>query len=177
MKMHASPIEGVWSIDIEPVTDERGFFARTWDSEVFAQRGLSGRLVQTSLSYNARRGTLRGMHYQVAPHEEAKLVRCTSGAIYDVAIDLRPGSTTFGQWWGAELTAANRFAMYVSAGCAHGFLTLTDDAEVLYQISEYWAPDAGRGVRWNDPMFSIEWPGEVVVISDRDRTYPDFSAH
>ena len=176
MKMHESPIEGVWAVEIDPVADSRGFFARTWDSEVFAQHGLNGRLVQSSISYNQRRGTLRGMHYQVAPHEEAKLVRCTAGGIYDVAVDLRGGSPTLGKWWGIELTAANRLAVYVPEGCAHGFLTLTDDAEVLYQISEYWAPDAGRGVRWDDPAFGIDWPGEVAVISERDRTYLDFSA-
>ena len=176
MKMCPSPIAGVWTVEVDPVADERGFFARTWDSQVFAQHGLNGRFVQSSVSYNPRRGTLRGMHYQVAPHQEAKLVRCTAGAIYDVAVDLRQGSPTLGQWWGAELTAASRRALYVPEGCAHGFLTLADETEVLYQISEYWAPDAGRGVRWDDPAFAIEWPGEVVVIGERDRTYPDFQA-
>jgi dTDP-4-dehydrorhamnose 3,5-epimerase len=176
MRIDASPIVGVCTVEIDPIRDERGFFARTWDSTMFARHGLNGRLAQTSVSYNPRRGTLRGMHYQVAPHEEAKLVRCTAGAVYDVAVDLRPGSPTLTRWWGIELTADNRRALYVPEGCAHGFLTLTDQVEVLYQISEYWAPDAGRGVRWDDPAFGIEWPGDVLVISERDRTYPDFGA-
>ena len=169
-------IDGVWVLEIERLEDRRGFFARTWDSSELAERGLNARLAQCSISYNARRGTLRGMHFQAAPHEEAKLVRCTSGAIFDVALDLRPSSASFKGWFGVELTAENRRALYVPEGCAHGFLTLTDDSEVLYQISEVYAPDAARGVRWDDPAFGIDWPGEVVVITERDRTYPDFEA-
>ena len=169
-------VSGVWTIDLDRRSDERGFFARTWDSSELAERGLNARLAQCSISYNARRGTLRGMHYQAAPHEEAKLVRCTSGAIFDVALDLRPSSASFKGWFGVELTAENRRALYVPEGCAHGFLTLTDDAEVLYQISDVYAPDAARGVRWDDPVFGIDWPGQVVVITERDRTYPDFEA-
>ena len=169
-------VSGVWLIDVDRRSDERGFFARTWDSSELAERGLNARLAQCSISYNARRGTLRGMHFQAAPHEEAKLVRCTSGAIFDAALDLRPSSASFKGWFGVELTAVNRRALYVPEGCAHGFLTLTDDSEVLYQISEVYAPDAARGVRWDDPAFGIDWPGEVVVITERDRTYPDFEA-
>jgi len=169
-------ITNVWVVEPERHEDERGFFARTWDTHEFAERGLNNRLVQSSVSYNAKQGTLRGLHYQEAPHEEAKLVRCTSGGIFDVAVDLRPDSRTFGHWFGVELWAANRLALYVGEGCAHGFLTLTDDAEVLYQMSEFWAPAAGRGVRWDDPAFAIEWPGEVMIINERDRTYPDFEA-
>jgi dTDP-4-dehydrorhamnose 3,5-epimerase len=169
-------VSGVWLIDLDRRSDERGFFARTWDSSELAERGLNARLAQCSISYNARRGTLRGMHYQAAPHEEAKLVRCTSGAIFDVALDLRPSSASFKGWFGVELTAENRRALYVPEGCAHGFLTLTDDSEVLYQITEVYAPDAARGVRWDDPAFGIDWPGQVVVITGRDRTYPDFEA-
>jgi dTDP-4-dehydrorhamnose 3,5-epimerase len=169
-------VSGVWMIDLDRRSDERGFFARTWDSSELAERGLNARLAQCSISYNARRGTLRGMHYQAAPHEEAKLVRCTSGAIFDVALDLRPSSASFKGWFGVELTAENRRALYVPEGCAHGFLTLTDDSEVLYQITEVYAPDAARGVRWDDPAFGIDWPGQVVVITGRDRTYPDFEA-
>ena len=175
MRFVETPIADVWVIEPELLEDERGFFARTWDTDVFAERGLSPRFVQSSISYNRTRGTLRGLHFQAAPHEEAKLVRCTSGAIFDVAVDLRRDSETFRRWFGVELSARNRLALYVPEGCAHGFLTLADDSEVSYQISELWAPDAGRGVRWDDPVFGIEWPGEVVVINERDRTYADFA--
>jgi dTDP-4-dehydrorhamnose 3,5-epimerase len=169
-------VQGVWVIEPERYEDERGFFARTWDTAEFAVHGLNGRLVQCSISYNGRRGTLRGMHYQATPHEEAKLVRCTSGSIFDVAVDLRTGSATFRRWVGTELSAENRLAMYVPEGCAHGFLTLTEESEVAYQISEFHAPDAARGVRWNDPAFGIDWPEDVLVVNERDRSYPDFTA-
>ena len=167
-------IEGVWVVEPERHADERGFFARTWDGDELAERGLNGNLSQCSISFNHRRGTLRGMHYQEAPHEEAKLVRCTAGAIFDVAVDLRPDSPTFTRWVGHELAAENRLALYVPEGCAHGFITLADGAEVAYQISERYAPEAARGVRWDDPTFAIDWPVEVNVISERDRSYPDF---
>ena len=176
MTFRETEIEGVWVVEPERYEDERGFFARTWDFEEFARRGLNSRLVQCSISFNRRRGTLRGMHYQAAPHEEAKLVRCTSGSIFDVAVDLRMESATFRRWVGTELSAENRLAMYVPEGCAHGFLTLTDDSEVAYQISELYAPDAARGLRWNDPAIGIDWPGEVLVINERDRSYPDIEA-
>jgi dTDP-4-dehydrorhamnose 3,5-epimerase len=174
MRFVATEVADVWVIEPDRLEDERGFFARTWDADVFAEHGLSSRFVQSSVSYNRARGTLRGLHYQVAPHEEAKLVRCTSGAVFDVAVDLRVGSETFRHWFGVELSSDNRRALYVPEGCAHGFLTLADDSEVSYQISQFWAPDAGRGVRWDDPAFGIEWPGEVVVMNERDRGYPDF---
>jgi dTDP-4-dehydrorhamnose 3,5-epimerase len=167
-------IGGVWVVEAERLEDERGFFARTWDTDEVAERGLNPKLAQCSISYNRALGTLRGMHYQVAPHEEAKLVRCTAGAIFDVALDLRPESSTVGEWFGIELSAENRRALYVPEGCAHGFLTLDDGCEVHYQISQSYAPEAARGVRWNDPAFAISWPGEVVVINERDRSYPDF---
>jgi dTDP-4-dehydrorhamnose 3,5-epimerase len=167
-------IEGVWVIEPERFEDERGFFARTWDTSEFAQRGLNGRIVQSSISYNRLRGTLRGMHYQAAPHAEVKLVRCTSGSIFDVAVDLRMESATFCRWFGTELSAENRFAMYVPEGCAHGFLTLTEESEVTYLISEFHAPDAARGLRWNDPAIGIDWPADVLVVNERDRSYPDF---
>ena len=176
MIFHETAIEGVWVVEPERFEDERGFFARTWDTREFADRGLSGRLVQCSVSYNRRRGTLRGLHYQAAPHEEAKLVRCTAGAVYDVTVDLRPGSTTLCRWVGVELSAQNRLALYVPEGCAHGFLTLADDSEVAYQMSEFHSPDAARGVRYDDPAFAIDWPGDVVVVNERDRSYPDFRA-
>lgn len=173
MIFRSTTIGGVWVVEPERIEDERGFFARTWDTGEFERRGLNGRLVQCSLSFNRLRGTLRGLHYQAAPHEEAKLVRCTAGAIFDVAVDLRVGSPTYTGWFGAELSAENRLALYIAEGCAHGFLTLADDSEVLYEISESWSPDAARGIRWDDPAFGIRWPNEVVVINERDRTYPD----
>jgi dTDP-4-dehydrorhamnose 3,5-epimerase len=167
-------IDGVWVIEPERHEDERGFFARTWDPDEFAERGLNPELAQCSISFNRARGTLRGLHYQAPPHEEAKLVRCTAGSIFDVAVDLRPDSSTFRDWFGVELSAENRRSLYVPEGCAHGFLTLADDCEVHYQISQAYVPEAGRGVRWNDPLFAIRWPGEVVVITERDGSYPDF---
>ena len=173
MNFLATGIAGAWVIEPERLEDERGFFARTWDADEFAERGLNSRLSQCSISYNRVRGTLRGLHYQAAPYEEAKLVRCTSGALFDVALDLRPGSSTYGDWFGVELSAENRKALYVPEGCAHGFMTLEDGCEVHYQISEAYVPAAARGVRWNDPAFAIEWPGEVVVMNERDSSYPD----
>jgi dTDP-4-dehydrorhamnose 3,5-epimerase len=167
-------IHGVWVVEPERYEDERGFFARTWDPDEFAAHGLNPHLAQCSISFNARGATLRGLHFQVAPHEEAKLVRCTAGAMFDVALDLRTTSPTFRSWFGTTLSGENRRALYVPEGCAHGFLTLADATEVHYQISAPHDPDAACGVRWDDPAFGIEWPGEVDVISERDRTYADF---
>jgi dTDP-4-dehydrorhamnose 3,5-epimerase len=175
MILRETEIDGVRVVEPERHEDERGFFARTWDSDEFVAHGLSGRVVQASVSYNERKGTLRGLHYQVAPHQEAKLVRCTSGAIFDVAVDVRPGSATLGRWVGIELSAENHLALYVPEGCAHGFLTLTDHAEIAYQMSEFYAPDAARGVRFDDPAFGIAWPGSIDIVNERDRTYPDFA--
>ena len=176
MKFGDVGLPGVRLVEPERMADERGFFARTWCRREFEAHGLEPNLVQCSISYNRRRGTLRGMHYQAAPSAEAKLVRCTAGAIYDVALDLRRDSPTYSQWRGVELTADNRCALYIPAGLAHGFLTLCDETEVLYQMSEFFAPEHARGVRWNDPAFGIQWPGEVIIISERDRSYPDFVA-
>jgi dTDP-4-dehydrorhamnose 3,5-epimerase len=167
-------VAGAWLVEPERLEDERGFFARMWDSAEFEAHGLSPQLVQSSIALTRKRGTLRGLHFQVAPHEEAKLVRCCAGAIFDVAVDLRPASPTFKRWFGAELTADNRLALYVPEGCAHGFLALADECEVLYQISGWHAPDAARGVRWDDPAFGIEWPEAVILLNERDRTFPDF---
>jgi dTDP-4-dehydrorhamnose 3,5-epimerase len=167
-------ITGVVEVRIEPKLDERGFFARTWCQEEFGKSGLNPRLVQCSISFNTRKGTLRGMHYQSDPYAEAKLVRCTRGAVYDVVIDLRFESPTLGKWTAVELTAEKRNMMYVPEGCAHGFLTLVDSSEVFYQMAEVYNPESARGVRWNDPAFQIVWPGTVEVISERDRAYPDF---
>jgi dTDP-4-dehydrorhamnose 3,5-epimerase len=161
-------------VDVQPHDDERGFFARSWCQREFEARGMMSRFVQCSISGNRAKGTLRGMHYQIAPHAEAKLVRCTAGAIYDAIIDLRPDSPTFKQHFGVVLSARNHRALYVPEGFAHGFLTLEENSEVLYQISEFYEPAAARGVRWNDPAFGISWPAEVTVISERDRTYADF---
>ena len=172
MKFNPAIISGVFLIEIEPQSDERGFFARSWCREEFARHGLNAVLSQCSISFNLRRGTLRGMHHQVAPHPEAKLVRCTAGAIYDVALDLRPDSGTFGRWQAFELNAANRHMVYVPEGVAHGFQTLADGSEVFYQISEPHYPECARGVRWDDPAFNIAWPLPVSVLSEKDRSYP-----
>jgi dTDP-4-dehydrorhamnose 3,5-epimerase len=168
-------IPGVVVVRPERFADARGHFARTWDGDELAAHGLNPRVVQCSTSFNARAGTLRGMHYQAAPHAEAKLVRCTRGRVFDVALDLRPGSPTFRQWAGAELSAENGAALYVPEGCAHGFLTLEDASEVFYMISAPYAPEAARGARWDDPAFGIRWPAAPRVIHDRDAGYPDFA--
>jgi len=171
-----TPLAGTWVVEPERVQDERGFFARTFDADEFARRGMRTAFPQCSVSFNARAGTLRGMHYQAAPHEEAKLVRCTAGAVYDVVVDLRPGSPTRMRWFGVELSAGNHRALYVPEGFAHGFQTLVDGSEVFYQISARYHAASGRGVRWDDPAFGIRWPSaEVRVISDRDGAYPDFA--
>jgi len=174
MTFHETKLRWVFEIHLEPKSDERGFFARTWCQKEFAAHGLSPRLVQCNVSFNTRRGTLRGIHYQAAPHAEAKLVRCTKGAIYDVVVDLRPESPTLRGFMAVVLTAKNRRALYVPEGCGHGFLTLEDETEVFYQMSEFYNAESSRGVRWDDPAFQIAWPERVEVISERDRTYPDF---
>ena len=153
--------------------DQRGFFARTFCEREFESHGLNPKLVQCSISFNTRKGTLRGLHYQAVPHAEAKLVRCTKGAIYDVVVDLRPQSSTFKEWIAVELTGEDRNMVYVPEGCAHGFLTLEDESEVFYQMSEFYDAESSSGVRWDDPAFHITWPGKVEVISERDRTYPN----
>jgi dTDP-4-dehydrorhamnose 3,5-epimerase len=174
MIFQATKLPGVYAVCIERKVDERGFFARTWCSREFESHGLSSLLVQCSVSFNAAKGTLRGMHYQAAPYPETKLVRCTRGAMYDVVVDLRRDSPAFKQWVGFTLNAENRQMVYVPEGCGHGFLTLAEGTEVLYQISEFYHPESARGVRWNDVAFRISWPEEVRVISERDRTYADF---
>ena len=174
MLFEPADLEGVWRVDLQPHADDRGFFARVWCAGEFKAHGLSDTLQQCSVSYNRRAATIRGMHYQAAPCEEAKVVRCTHGAIFDVLIDLRPASATFMRWMGAELTADNRRALYVPPGVAHGFQTLTDDTEVLYLIDCPFEPALARGVRWNDPAFGVQWPLPPAVLSERDRSYPDF---
>jgi len=167
-------LRGAFVVGPEKFEDGRGFFARTWSQKEFAERGLNPRMVECNVSFNKKKGTLRGMHYHVAPHGQAKLIRCTMGAIYDVIIDLRPDSSTFRQWIGVELTARNRLMLYIPEEFAHGFQTLENDTEVLYQMSEFYAPESSGGARWNDPAFGIEWPPDERTIIARDQEYPDF---
>ncbi len=170
-----TPLKGAFIIDPEFKEDERGFFARTWCQKEFEAHGLTVRLVQCNVSFNKKKGTLRGMHYQVAPHEEAKLVRCTMGSIYDVIVDLRPESSTYMQYTAVVLSATNRRALYIPERFAHGFQTLEDNTEVFYQMSEFYDPECARGFRWNDPAFGIQWPEDVRVISQKDLAYPNFT--
>jgi dTDP-4-dehydrorhamnose 3,5-epimerase len=165
-------LKGAFIVDLERREDERGFFARTWCEDEFAAHGLNPRLAQCNVSFNLRRGTLRGLHYQLAPHGEAKLVRCTMGSIYDVVVDLRPDSRTCGEWVAVELSVANRTSLYIPEGMAHGFQTLEDNTEVFYQMSTSYAPEYARGIRWDDPAFSIHWPAtETRIMSERDAHY------
>jgi dTDP-4-dehydrorhamnose 3,5-epimerase len=175
MTFHETKLPGVFEIHLEPFGDERGFFARSWCQREFESHGLNPATVQCNISFNEKKGTLRGLHYQAEPHAEAKLVRCTQGSIYDVVVDLRPQSPAFRKWVGITLTAANRHMVYVPEGFAHGFLTLQDRTEIFYQMSDFYYPELARGVRWNDPAFQIAWPFAPEVISDRDRTYLDFA--
>ena len=174
MQFTETSLQGAFIVDLELREDERGFFARSWSAEEFSQQNLDPRLVQCSVSFSPRRGTLRGMHYQVAPFAEAKLVRCTRGSIFDVIIDLRPQSSTFRQWWGTELTLENRRAVFVPVGFAHGLQTLEDHTEVFYQMSERYHQGSAHGVRWNDPAFGIKWPIATPSVSETDANYPDF---
>jgi dTDP-4-dehydrorhamnose 3,5-epimerase len=173
MRFVATAISGCWIIEQERHRDERGYFARTWCTLELAERGLESRVAQCSVSHNPCSGTLRGLHYQAPPRAEAKLVRCSAGAIYDVAIDLRPDSPTFRKWVGVELTRDNGRALYIPRGFAHGFLTLEEQSEVAYYISETYSPQQARGVRWNDPFFGVHWPRTVQMISARDAECPD----
>jgi dTDP-4-dehydrorhamnose 3,5-epimerase len=168
-----SPLKGAFLVSPELIIDKRGFFARSWCAREFDDHDLESRLVQCNISYNRVKGTLRGMHYQVPPFEEAKLVRCTRGAIHDVIIDLRHESKSFGKHFGVTLSAENRTMFYIPKRFAHGFLTLEDDTEITYHMSEFYSPDCARGIRWNDPAFEIGWPGEVMVLSEKDQSYPD----
>jgi dTDP-4-dehydrorhamnose 3,5-epimerase len=169
-------LKGSFLIEPERKEDQRGFFARTWCQEEFADHGLNSKLVQCSVSFNNKKGTLRGMHFQVAPFEEAKLVRCTKGEIFDVIIDLRRDSQTFKKYFSVLLNEENRLMLYIPPGFAHGFQTMTDNAEVFYQMSQLYSPEHARGVRWNDPVFGIQWPPEDKrIIIDRDLNYPDFT--
>ncbi len=173
MRFVPSPLPGVYVIEPERHADERGYFARTWCAEELAAQGLESGLAQSSVSFNQRKGTLRGLHYQAPPFAEVKLVRCVRGALFDVAVDLRPDSPSFRKWFGIELTAENGRGLYVPRGFGHGFLTLADETEVSYQISARFSPPSARGVRYDDPFLGIRWPAKVEVIAARDRDYPD----
>lgn len=174
MRFEKLPLDGAYRIEPQPHEDERGLFARVFCREEFAEQGLATEMVQSNTSYNPHARTLRGMHFQRAPHQEAKLVRCTSGSVYDVMVDLREESPTHTEWYGAELTDENRNMLYVPEGFAHGFLTLEPDTEVFYQVSEFYAPEAEGGVRWDDPTFDIDWPAEPEIVSEKDESFPDY---
>ena len=175
MKFTETKLKGAYVIEVEPLADERGFFARSWCQKEFAEHGLDPNLVQCNISFNLKKGTLRGMHYQAEPYQEAKLIRCTKGAIYQVVIDIRPDSFTFKQWVAVELTAENRKMLYVPKGMASGFQTLMDNTEVFYQMAEFYHPESAKVVRWDNPAFEIEWPIEVKIISDKDNSNQDLT--
>jgi len=174
MKLIKTDFNGCYIIEIEKKIDERGFFARTWDQNIFKKNNLNENLVQCSISFNKKKYTLRGIHYQTDPHEEDKLVRCTKGKLYDVIIDLRPDSDTFKKWINVELSQDNYRMIYIPKGMAHGFQTLEDNTEVFYQISQKYSAEHSKGIRWNDPEFSIKWPNDVPILSKKDSNYLDF---
>jgi dTDP-4-dehydrorhamnose 3,5-epimerase len=176
MRFHETSLAGAYLLEPEPAYDERGYFTRVWDSDELGRHELNGSWFQSSISFNEKARTLRGMHYQVEPYEEIKLVRCTSGAVFDVIVDLRERSSTFRCWFSIELNTQNNLVLYVPSGLAHGFLTLRDHTVLEYHMSQFHHADAARGVRWDDPAFGIEWPSAPAVISDRDRTCADFGA-
>ena len=175
MIFQETKLKGSFVIRMEPIGDNRGFFARAWCQNEFKAHGLITNFVQANITHSPHRGTLRGLHYQIAPHQEIKLVRCTCGAIYDLIIDLRPESPTFMQWHGTELTAGNRKMVYIPGGFAHGYQILADDTEVFYQVGQFYAPEYKRGIRWDDPAFQIDWPitGQVI-LSEKDKHWPDY---
>jgi dTDP-4-dehydrorhamnose 3,5-epimerase len=176
MRFRELELPGAYLVELDRIEDERGFFARTFCREEFAEHGLETELVQANTAFNRKAGTLRGLHFQAEPHEETKLVRCTRGAVYDVIVDLRPGSATYTRWVGVELTAENDTQLYVPRGFAHGYQTLVDDTETSYLMGAAYEASAARGVRWDDPAFGIDWPETAEqTISERDRTWPDFS--
>jgi dTDP-4-dehydrorhamnose 3,5-epimerase len=170
-----TPLSGAFLIELEPIEDLRGFFARVWCRDDFAAHGIAGDWVQSSMSFNRKKGTFRGMHYQAPPHEEAKLVRCTRGALYDVIVDLRPDSPTYRRHFGTVLSAENRRSLYIPAPFAHGFLVLEDDTEVSYHMTAAHNPASARGFRWDDAAFGIEWPEPILVMSEADRRWPPFA--
>jgi dTDP-4-dehydrorhamnose 3,5-epimerase len=175
VKFHSTTLANVRLIETDKRGDERGFFARLYCENEYGAANLSTRFVQVNNSYSAKAGTLRGMHYQLPPAAEVKVVRCFRGALFDVVVDIRPDSPTFGRWFGAELTAKNQLMMYIPRGLAHGFITLTDDTEILYLVSDFYSPENERGIRWNDPKFNIKWPIALTEISCKDASWPDFN--
>jgi dTDP-4-dehydrorhamnose 3,5-epimerase len=174
MKFHPTPLKDAYTIELERRGDDRGFFARVFCENEFSQAKLTPKFVQVNNSLSAKKGTLRGLHYQLPPRSEVKVVRCVRGSLWDAIVDLRPDSPTFGKWFGAELSAENRLMMYVPQGFAHAILTLTDDTEAFYLVSEFYGPEQERGVRWNDPKFNIAWPIEPSEVSPKDAKWPDF---
>lgn len=174
MKFTETPVKGAFLIDLEPNQDDRGFFSRLFCADEFTKRGLEGKILQINNSRSRYENTLRGLHYQLPPFEETKLVRCIEGAIFDVVLDLRKDSETYRQWFGDVLSSENRKMLYVPRGCAHGFITLTPDSEIIYFVSENYSKEHERGIRYNDPAFNIKWPRGPEVISDKDRDYPDY---
>lgn len=176
LKLRFTPtiLNGAYIVDIEPIADERGFFARSWCKDEFSRQGLNSQLMQCNISCNKAKGTLRGLHYQETPFGEAKLIRCSAGAIYDVIVDLRATSPSYGQWFAAELTAANYRMLYVPEGIAHGFQALEEGTEVFYQMSQAYHEEYARGIRWNDPAFKVSWPLPNPILCKRDESYPDF---
>ena len=175
MIFHETFLEGAFVIEIQKINDNRGFFGRSWCKNEMEKRGLNGNVVQTNTSFSSKKGTLRGMHYQKHPYEETKLIRCTKGAIYDVIIDLRKGSPTYLHWFGIELTADNYKMLYVPEKFAHGFITLKDNTEVTYQVTQFYTPGAESGIRFNDPRLKINWPVPVTMISEKDKAHPNFN--
>jgi dTDP-4-dehydrorhamnose 3,5-epimerase len=170
-------LKNAFIIELEKIVDDRGFFSRAWCQKEFNANGLNANIVQCNLAFNNRKGTLRGMHYQIAPHEEAKIVRCTRGKLYDVIVDLRPKSPTYLQWIGVELSSENRKMLYVPENFAHGYLTLTDNTELFYQVSDFYSPESESGIRWNDRTVNIKWPQtNDLIMTDKDKNWPDFQA-
>jgi dTDP-4-dehydrorhamnose 3,5-epimerase len=174
VKIFSAPIPDIKIIELDKLEDERGYFARTWCQRELAEEGVTMDIAQCNLSYNEKAGTMRGMHYQIPPHAEMKIVSCIRGRIFDVAIDLRPDSSTYTQYFGIELSAENKKQLLIPQGFAHGFLTLVDQTEIYYLMSAFYHPEASRGLRWNDPSFAVNWPANVVHVKQRDNTYPDF---
>ena len=175
MKFTEAPIQGAYIIEVDRIGDDRGFFGRLWCQKEYDSLGLKSHICQSNIGVSKLAGTLRGLHYQKPPHQEVKIVRCSRGAMFDVIVDLRPYSTTFKRWFGLELTAENAKMLYVPEGCATGYLTLVDDTEMYYHATEFYHPKSATGVRYNDSAFNITWPGEIKVMSDNDKNWPDFA--
>ena len=176
MKFEETPVKGAYVIDVNRIGDSRGYFGRLWCERELAEHGLVSHIKQSNIGFSPEAGTLRGLHYQKEPHQEVKIVRCTRGAVFDVVVDIRRDSPTFRKWFGIELNPDNASMLYVPEGCATGYLTLMDDSEIYYNTSEFYAPDSATGIRYDDPLFGIRWPGEIKVISDNDTSWPDYRA-